>query len=410
MRPLDRSRFLEDVETFLDIYNRSLVKHLGLLPMSQAEVRHMAKALRWLIVPELTALAELDGKLVGRSWRMPDYNPRIRRIDGRLFPFGFFRLLWNRRQIKRIRLMSANVVPEYQLMGIGLVLARGHGAQVPGLGPRRSRVLLGRGVERPFPRQPRKRGRQAAEDLSGLRPGNLMQGCACATTKYSSRTDLSRQIRQRPPSFAATGIFRYRIFADEPHGNGISLAAVILLVTSFGQRCMFWILGRAAKSSAELADVVTLGDGLAGTAVQEAGVGCYASSRSAQCPARLGSGFTCSLCPSRWPWRSWRRRFPTTRSRFSTCGSTTTWPGRWPTFAPDLVAVTALTTEVYAAQDVLAAVKELRRRGVHGRRRASRDAHAAAISILPSVDAICLGEGEAVFPQFVEAFKPRPLA
>jgi GNAT superfamily N-acetyltransferase len=124
LRTLDRSRFVEDVEAFLGVYNRSMQKHWSFSPMSAEEVRHIAKGLRWLIVPELTALAEIAGQLVGGVFGMLDYNPRIRRIDGRLFPFGFVRLLWNRRAIKRVRLVSTNVIPEYQLMGVGLVLMR----------------------------------------------------------------------------------------------------------------------------------------------------------------------------------------------------------------------------------------------------------------------------------------------
>jgi GNAT superfamily N-acetyltransferase len=54
-----------------------------------------------------------------------DYNPRIKAIDGRLFPFGFLRLLWNKKAIKRLRAISTNVVPEYQAWGIGLVLMNG---------------------------------------------------------------------------------------------------------------------------------------------------------------------------------------------------------------------------------------------------------------------------------------------
>lgn len=125
LRHLDRNRFQEDVEAFLDIYNRSLVSTWGFVPMSAAEVRHMAKGLRYLIVPELALGAEIDGRLVGAVFGLPDYNPRIKRIDGRLFPFGFVRLLRNKRAIKRIRLISTNVLPEYQRMGVGMVLLGG---------------------------------------------------------------------------------------------------------------------------------------------------------------------------------------------------------------------------------------------------------------------------------------------
>jgi GNAT superfamily N-acetyltransferase len=125
LRSLDRSRFVQDVEEFLSVYNRSMTETWGFVPMSRAEVRHVARALRHLIVPELTIAAEIDGRMVGASFGMLDYNPRIRQIDGRLFPFGIFRLLGNKRRLKRIRLVSTNVVPEFQRMGIGLVLMYG---------------------------------------------------------------------------------------------------------------------------------------------------------------------------------------------------------------------------------------------------------------------------------------------
>jgi GNAT superfamily N-acetyltransferase len=125
LRPLDRSHFLRDVETFLQIYNRSLTNTWGFVPMSEGEVRHMAGGLRFLIVPELSLAAELDGQVVGAVFGLPDYNPRIRQIDGRLFPFGFLRLLRKKQEIKRIRLISTNVLPEYQRYGIGLALMYG---------------------------------------------------------------------------------------------------------------------------------------------------------------------------------------------------------------------------------------------------------------------------------------------
>jgi GNAT superfamily N-acetyltransferase len=122
VRPMDTSRFLEDVRTFLDVYNRSLSNTWGFVPMSEKEIAHMADGLRYLMIPELSVAAEIDGKVVGAAFGMPDYNPRIRKIDGRLFPFGFVRLLWNRKKIKKIRIISTNVLPEYQLFGVGLTL------------------------------------------------------------------------------------------------------------------------------------------------------------------------------------------------------------------------------------------------------------------------------------------------
>ena len=85
----------------------------------------MAAGLRQIIVPEMAIAAEIDGRVIGASFGLPDYNPRIKQIDGRLFPFGFLKLLRRKDQIKRIRVISANVLPEYQRLGLGLVLLHG---------------------------------------------------------------------------------------------------------------------------------------------------------------------------------------------------------------------------------------------------------------------------------------------
>ncbi len=63
--------------------------------------------------------------MVGATFGLPDYNPRIREINGRLLPFGFIRLLRKKQAIKKIRIISTNVLPEYQLQGLGLVLMDG---------------------------------------------------------------------------------------------------------------------------------------------------------------------------------------------------------------------------------------------------------------------------------------------
>jgi len=123
-RPLDTKRFFQDVSLFLHIYNESLGGTWGYVPMSEGEIRHMAKGLKMLIAPELTSVIAVEGKPIGACFGLLDYNPRIKKINGRLFPLGFLKLLTRRRQIKKIRILSANVLPEYQRWGLSLVLLR----------------------------------------------------------------------------------------------------------------------------------------------------------------------------------------------------------------------------------------------------------------------------------------------
>ena len=115
---------------FLEIYNSSLSGTWGFVPLTPAEINHMAASLKHLIVPELALVAEVEGRPIGTVFCLLDYNPRIKAINGRLFPFGFLKLLWNKKAIKRMRAISTNVIPEYQAWGVGLVL---HAALVPRL-------------------------------------------------------------------------------------------------------------------------------------------------------------------------------------------------------------------------------------------------------------------------------------
>ena len=122
VRRMDTTRFYEEVRTFLDIYNRSLPGQWGFVPLSDRELDHMAKSLKHLIVPEMTSISEVNGEPMGVVFGLLDFNPRIKKIDGRLFPFGFVKLLRNKREIKKIRLISTNVLPQYQGWGVGLIL------------------------------------------------------------------------------------------------------------------------------------------------------------------------------------------------------------------------------------------------------------------------------------------------
>jgi GNAT superfamily N-acetyltransferase len=121
-RPMDKKRFQEDLESFLRVYNDSCQHIWGFVPITKAEMQWMAGDLKHLIIPELTAVAEVEGKAIGAVFGLPDYNPRIKAIDGRLFPFGFLKLLSKKHNLKRVRLISTNVVPEYQKWGIGIIL------------------------------------------------------------------------------------------------------------------------------------------------------------------------------------------------------------------------------------------------------------------------------------------------
>lgn len=122
VREMSRATFKRDVADFLDVFNRSLVDHWDFTPFSPAELEHFAKSLSWLLIPELAIGVEVDNRLVGVALVLPDYNAALKKMNGRLLPLGFRHLFWAKKHVSTYRAVSTNVLPEYRLMGLGLVL------------------------------------------------------------------------------------------------------------------------------------------------------------------------------------------------------------------------------------------------------------------------------------------------
>jgi hypothetical protein len=122
IRPINPARLQQEIETYLDIYNRSLDGTWGFTPLQPREARHIARELRPLIVPEFTAFAEIGGRPIGAVLALLDYNQILGRLNGRLFPFGFVRLMTGRRKITAVRVMAMTMVPGYQAAGLSVVL------------------------------------------------------------------------------------------------------------------------------------------------------------------------------------------------------------------------------------------------------------------------------------------------
>lgn len=112
----------EDLRTYLQIHNTVNRGHWGFVPLSDEEIEHAAAGLQWLIEPRFTAMAEVEGRPIGAMLGLLDFSPRIKRSGGRLFPWGLARLLLGRRKIQRLRLVSALVLPEFQLWGVGIAM------------------------------------------------------------------------------------------------------------------------------------------------------------------------------------------------------------------------------------------------------------------------------------------------
>jgi len=108
------------------IYNESFEANWGFVKMTDAEFDHLARELKQMAVPELIQLAEVDGRPVGLSLAMPNFNEAIQPLGGRLttagLPIGLLRLLVRLRKVKTVRLAVLGVVPGYRRRGVAEAL------------------------------------------------------------------------------------------------------------------------------------------------------------------------------------------------------------------------------------------------------------------------------------------------
>lgn len=93
VRPFDFRRYDEEVETVLSILNDAWSSNWGFVPFTPREVAYAGKKLRPLIKPEINRIAEVDGTPMAFMMTLPDINQVLADINGKLFPFGWVKLL-----------------------------------------------------------------------------------------------------------------------------------------------------------------------------------------------------------------------------------------------------------------------------------------------------------------------------
>ncbi len=94
LRPMRREAIRKDVAAIVEIFNDGWDGHWGFVPLTPAEVDHMARAMKPLLSERLVWFAEVDGEPAAFGLCLPNLNAAIADLGGRLAPFGWARLLW----------------------------------------------------------------------------------------------------------------------------------------------------------------------------------------------------------------------------------------------------------------------------------------------------------------------------
>jgi hypothetical protein len=125
IRRLQKSKFLNELEIIRNIFNDAWSQNWGYIPWTKTEFEHLGKDLKMLSDGEMVKIAEVDGKPAAFIVLLPNINEVIQDLNGRLLPFGWFKMLWRLKVSypKSARIPLMGVRSQYHDSLVGAALA-----------------------------------------------------------------------------------------------------------------------------------------------------------------------------------------------------------------------------------------------------------------------------------------------
>ena len=122
IRPVNLKKIKEEIAIVGKLYNKAWSKNWGYSPLNEGEIAALADEFKMVLDPDIAHIAEINGEPVGFTISIANLNEILKNLNGRLFPFGIFKLLFGIKKINRLRTALMGVIPEYQGRGIEAML------------------------------------------------------------------------------------------------------------------------------------------------------------------------------------------------------------------------------------------------------------------------------------------------
>lgn len=122
LRKLDMKRFEAEADLMFEIYNDAWENNWGHIHFDREEFDFVAKGLKQVINPDLCWFAYVGDEVAGASVTLPDFNQLVKRAGGKLFPFGWWHLLFGRSSIDALRIFVLGIKQKHQHLPLGAPL------------------------------------------------------------------------------------------------------------------------------------------------------------------------------------------------------------------------------------------------------------------------------------------------
>jgi ribosomal protein S18 acetylase RimI-like enzyme len=125
VRSMDMKNLDKEVATFVRLANLSIADNWGFYPVTEDEGKSLARDMKQIVNPKLLLFAEdANGEPIGFAIALPDINLLLKGLDGRLFPWGWLKLLIGLPRLRQYRMWALGVVPEYQSKAVDALMYR----------------------------------------------------------------------------------------------------------------------------------------------------------------------------------------------------------------------------------------------------------------------------------------------
>jgi len=105
-----------------EVNNGAFVDVWGYYPVDEAEIAMMAKTLLTIADPTLLKIVLKGEEIAGFAFIFPDIADTLRKVKGRLFPFGWIPVLIGLRTSKILLANGVGLLPQYQGVGASALL------------------------------------------------------------------------------------------------------------------------------------------------------------------------------------------------------------------------------------------------------------------------------------------------
>ena len=106
------------VNQMFDLLGKTYNELQTFVPIQPYQINYYKEKYFRYIHPEfIKCVVDNENNLIAFLITMPSFSKALKKINGKLFPFGFFRILWAQKFIKKVSLYLIGVRPDYQNKG-----------------------------------------------------------------------------------------------------------------------------------------------------------------------------------------------------------------------------------------------------------------------------------------------------